>query len=477
MQKKYTSLEQVQSAISSGKLSLVELVNHYLENIKKRNDELNVFLEVFEDEALETAAAYDKSIAEGRKPGRLFGMIFGIKDVICLKGHKVSASSKMLENFESIFTATAVERLIAEGAIVLGRLNCDEFAMGSTSEHSFFGPTRNAADPTKVPGGSSGGSAVAVQADMCLAALGSDTGGSVRQPASFCGVFGFKPTYGTISRHGLIAYASSFDQIGVLSNSVEDAALMVEVMAGKDDFDSTLSQRPVPAFSQEIHPEKKFKIAYIKEAMETPGLDPEIRTSIEELIEKLKGDGHEVVEVNFPYLDYVVPAYYVMTCAEASSNLSRYDGIHFGYRNDAAKNLKETYQLTRTHGFGKEVRRRIMLGNFVLSSGFSDAYFSKAQKVRRLVSDATQEILKDHDFILSPTTPTTAFGIGELTNQDPTTMYLADIYTVQPNLAGIPSVSVPLFQHSNSMPFGLQLMANKFEESKLFSFSKYLMKG
>lgn len=479
MQKKYTQLDTVQADLKAGKITCKELVEYYLKQIEQ-NPKLNAFLEVFETEALNKAAQLDAQIKNGENTGRLAGMVIGLKDVICYKDHKISAGSNILGDFESLFSATVVERLIKEDVIVIGRLNCDEFAMGSTNEYSAFGPVLNAADNTKVPGGSSGGSAVAVQADMCLAALGSDTGGSVRQPASFCGVLGFKPTYGQLSRHGLIAYASSFDQIGVLSNSVEDAALLMEIMSGPDDFDSTLRQKPSPAFSQitqdkNKNTDSKYRIAYFSEAFDNDGLDAEVKTALLQQIEQLKADGHTVEAVPFPLLEYVVPAYYVMTCAEASSNLSRFNGVHYGYRNEAAKTLEETYTMSRTEGFGKEVKRRIMLGTFVLSSGFYDAYYTKAQKVRRLVSEATLEILKDYDFILSPTAPSTAFGLGELISQDPTTMYLADIYTVQANLVGIPAVSLPMYQHTNGLPFGLQLMAGKFEESKLLAASQYLL--
>lgn len=472
MDVKYKSLSAVQADLTAGKISIMELVKHYLSNISSRNEKLNAFLEVWETEALEKAKVLDKKRTNGEPMGRLVGMVMGIKDVICYKGHTVSAGSKMLENFESVFSATAVERLLAEGAIIIGRLNCDEFAMGSSNEHSAYGPTLNAYDESKVPGGSSGGSAVAVQADMCLTALGSDTGGSVRQPASFCNVLGFKPSYGRISRHGLIAYASSFDQIGILSQSIEDAALLYEVMAGPDQFDSTASKKSIEKV--EWVSSKKYKFAYFNEALETEGLDEEIKEQTLAFIEKLKTAGHEVLGVDMPLLEYMVPAYYIMTCAEASSNLSRYDGVHYGHRSEEAKDLMSTYTLSRTEAFGKEVKRRIMLGTYVLSSGYYDAYYTKAQKIRRLVSDATNTLFNDFDAILSPTAPGTAFGLGELTEQDPTAMYLADIYTVQANLVGIPAVSLPLFSHSNGMPFGLQLMTKRFEESKLLNIGKEL---
>ncbi len=473
----YKNLKVIQRDLAAAKITCAGLVDFYLSNIAQ-SQETNAYLEVFEEEARQKAKELDQKIANGEKLGRLHGMVIAIKDVICYKNHKISASSNILSNFESLFSSTAVERILLEDAIIIGRTSCDEFAMGSTNENSAFGVVRNFDNLDKVPGGSSGGSAVAVQANTCLAALGSDTGGSVRQPASFCNVIGFKPTYGRISRHGLIAYASSFDQIGTLTQSVEDAALLLEIMAGKDDFDGTNSSKSVPKYSealQEVSSDKeKKRIAYFKEALENEGLDAEIQQKTKELLAKLQSEGHTVEAVSFPYLDYLVPTYYILTTAEASSNLSRYDGIHYGHRSKDAKNMEATYRNSRTEAFGEEVKRRIMLGTFVLSSGYYDAYYSKAQKVRRLIHDYTRNIFKNFDFILTPTTPTPAFDIGDKEYQDPVSMYLADIYTVQANLVGIPAVSVPLSHHSNGMSFGVQLMADKFEESELLKFGKKL---
>ncbi|HXP52674.1 MAG TPA: Asp-tRNA(Asn)/Glu-tRNA(Gln) amidotransferase subunit GatA, partial [Bacteroidia bacterium] len=410
------------------------------------------------------------------KAGKLAGMVIGIKDNLCYKGHKVSASSKILEGFESLYTATVVERLIAEDAIIIGRCNCDEFAMGSSNEKSAYGKVLNPHDNKRVPGGSSGGSTAAVAANLCLAALGSDTGGSIRQPASFCGVVGMKPTYGRVSRYGLLAYASSFDQVGPLTNNVEDAALILEVMAGKDEYDSTLSQKPVPAYSSELKKvdTKKLRIAYLKDCVEHTGLDPEIRAQLEKTISDLKKQGHVVEPASFPLTDYAVPSYYVLTTAEASSNLSRYSGINYGHRSSKATDLESTYKKSRTEGFGKEVKRRIMLGTFVLSSGYFDAYYSKAQKVRRLFSEQTEAILKDYDLILLPSTPGTAFLFGQ-NDQDPVKMYLEDIFTVQANITGLPAISLPLGKHSNGLPFGVQLMGKRHDELTLLAFSEYLM--
>ncbi|MGB0870569.1 MAG: Asp-tRNA(Asn)/Glu-tRNA(Gln) amidotransferase subunit GatA [Flavobacteriales bacterium] len=470
---KYTCIKEIQSAIANKNESCEALVKYFLKNIEEKNESLNAFLEVYEQEALEQAQHIDQKIKEGTQ-GKLAGLVIGIKDNICYKNHEVSAASKMLKGFKSLFSSTVVERLLNEDAIIIGRLNCDEFAMGSTNENSYFGAVKNPIDLTKVPGGSSGGSATAVAADLCHASLGSDTGGSIRQPASFCGVVGLKPTYGRVSRNGLIAFSSSLDQIGPFTHSVSDAAIITEVISGKDNMDTTSASNEVPSLNIEPVTEKK-KIAYLKEYLENDGLDPEIKAKLEDTIAKLKAEGHTVEPVEFPYLDYVVPTYYVITTAEASSNLARYDGVHFGYRSPKGTDLETIYKYSRTEGFGTEVKRRILLGTFVLSSGYYDAYFTKAQKVRRLLADHTNEIFKNFDFILVPTTPHTAFDIGkEIT--DPTTLYLEDIYTVHANLVGNSAISLPLGQHSNGLPFGVQLMADKFKEKELLDFSDYMMK-
>jgi aspartyl-tRNA(Asn)/glutamyl-tRNA(Gln) amidotransferase subunit A len=471
---KYTTLQQIQSAIQNGDTTLEATVAYYLSRIEATQN-LNAYVEVFNEEALQRARELDAKFQENPDAvGRLFGMVISIKDVLCYKDHKVTAASKILEGFESLFSATAVERLLAEDAIIIGRTNCDEFAMGSTNENSHYGATKNAADPTKVPGGSSGGAAVAVQADTCLAALGTDTGGSVRQPAAFCGVIGFKPTYGRISRYGLLAYGSSFDQIGVFANSVSDTALLLEIMAGADEFDATASPRAVEAYAKNLQFDKKAKIAYFGSALEHESLDAHIRQAAFDLIEKMKSEGHTVEAVEFDYLDYIIPAYYVLTTAEASTNLSRYDGIRYGYRSQHATNLIETYKKSRTEGFGAEVKRRIMLGTFVLSAGYYDAYYTKAQQVRRLIADKTKEIFRDFDFILMPVAPTTAWRLDEKMD-DPVAMYLADIFTVQANMTGMPAISLPVGTHPNGLPIGLQFMADQFRESELLSFSQQLM--
>ncbi len=468
----YRCLRNFQQEVISGEKDLVEVAGEYIHRIKQLNH-LNAFVEVFEEETLKRSHDIQQKMRDG-KGGKLAGLIIGIKDLICYKGHKVSAGSRMLSNYTSIFSSTVVERLLDEDAIIIGRLNCDEFAMGGSNENSYFGPVKNHADNNRVSGGSSGGSAVAVQADLCMASLGTDTGGSVRQPASFCGVVGMKPTYGRVSRHGIIAYASSFDQVGPLTKSVEDAALILEVIAGADEYDSTASSLPVPSYTEQLTNTGLRKIAYFPETLYAEGLDPEVKKLTEQTICKLKDQGHTVDAVSFPFLDYVVPAYYILTMAESSSNLARYDGVHYGYRSEGAIDLESTYKKSRSEGFGQEVQRRIMLGTFVLSAGYYDAYYSKAQKVRRLISRKMNEVLEEYDFILMPTCPGPAFKLGEK-NSDPVTMYLADIFTVQASLAGLPAISLPLGNTREGLPLGIQLIGAKFQESAVMAFSQGLM--
>jgi len=468
----FQSLSSIKNAINAKEISCLSLTQLYLKNIEQ-NKNLNAFVEVFTEEAIIRAKEIDSKIANGIS-GKLAGMVLGIKDNICYKNHKIGAASKMLEGFESLYSATVVERLLAEDAIIIGRLNCDEFAMGSANENSVYGSTKNPLNTNKVTGGSSGGAAAAVAANLCLATLGSDTGGSIRQPASFCGTIGLKPTYSRVSRYGLIAFASSFDQIGPITHSVEDTALILEVIAGKDDFDSTVSSKKTDEYSKLQVETNPKKIAVISECFEREGLDEEIKSVIKEQIETLKKNGHIVEEVSFPYLDYLVPTYYVISTAEASSNLARFDGVHYGFRSENPENLEQTYIKTRTEGFGKEVQRRIMLGTFVLSAGYHDAYYTKAQKMRRIIQDKTKEIFEQYDFILTPTTPHTAFDLG-LKQKDPVVMYLEDIFTVLANLSGNPAISLPLAKHSNGMPFGTQLMAKPFHEKELLAFSHNLM--
>jgi aspartyl-tRNA(Asn)/glutamyl-tRNA(Gln) amidotransferase subunit A len=472
---RFSTIKDYHTTLQNGQTTCVEAVHFYLSAIKEK-PQLNAFLEIFEEEAICEAERLDAKRISGAPMGKLHGVIVGIKDVICYKGHVVSAGSKILENFKSIYHATVVEKLLQEEAIIIGRQNCDEFAMGSSNENSAFGAVRNALDESRVPGGSSGGSAVSVQAGLAMISLGSDTGGSVRQPADFCGVVGLKPSYGRISRYGLIAYASSFDQIGIFSKTVEDAALCLEVIAGADDFDSTVSEKPVPNYSTKLNDApRKFRIAYFKQALEHPGLDPEMGAAITELIEQLRQEGHIVDPIEFDLLNHIVPTYYVLTTAEASSNLSRFDAVRFGYRAPLVNSdLNDMYKVSRSAGFGKEVQRRIMLGTFVLSAGYFDAYFTKAQQVRRILLNKSVEVFSKYEAIISPTVPSTAFKIGEKSD-DQVAMFLADIYTVFANLVGIPAISIPLFTHSNGLPFGLQIMTNHFEETAMLQLSDQLM--
>lgn len=473
---RFSTIKDYHIALQNGQTTCVEAVRFYVDTIR-RDTELNAWLSVYEEEALALAAQLDASRSEGKPLAALHGVVVGLKDVISYKDHPVSAASQILKDFTAIYDATATARLKEAGAIIIGRQNCDEFAMGSSNEHSAYGAVKNALDTSRVPGGSSGGSAVAVQAGHCMISLGSDTGGSVRQPADFCGIIGLKPSYGRISRYGLIAYASSFDQIGIFGTNVEDVALTLQVIAGADDFDSTVSDTAVPNYSNALADKAATpkRIAYFKEALEHAGLDPAIRVATEAFIKKLTEQGYIVEPVDFELLEYVVPTYYILTTAEASSNLSRFDGVRFGHRSDLHfEDLNALYKSSRSEGFGKEVKRRIMLGSFVLSAGYFDAYFTKAQQVRTMLHTRTQAIFQQYDAIISPTVPAPAFKIGEMQN-DQVAMFLGDIYTVFANLVGIPAISVPLFKHPNGMPFGLQIMTSQFDEVSLLRLSKQFM--
>lgn len=468
----YFSLTAIQKDLKSGTTSCLQLVEDYLSAIHC-NRHLNAFIEVFEAEALQQAVVVDQKLKEGRA-GRLAGMVISIKDVICYKNHHVSAASRMLEGFTSLYSATVIERVLEEDAIIIGRTNCDEFAMGSSSENSAFGNVLNGLDTTRVPGGSSGGAAVSVQMNMCLAALGSDTGGSVRQPASFCGLIGMKPSYGRISRHGLIAYASSFDQIGTITQCVADAAILLEVMAGADEFDSTVSTRKAEQYSEKLQAKEQYTVAWFPETVTLEKMDDSIRKRMQSLFSELQLTGHRVTPISFPYTAYLVPAYYILTTAEASTNLNRYDGIRYGYHHYRGNDLMSLYRKNRSEGMGNEVKRRIMLGTFVLSAGYYDAYYSKAQQVRRMILDYTENILATNDFIILPTTPTVAFKPGNTAN-DPVQSFLADVFTVHANLSGLPAISLPLGKDVNGLPFGVQIMSARFDESNLLAFSDNLM--
>lgn len=481
---RFHTIKDYHASLAAGETSCIQAVDFFLDQINQ-HQHLNSFLEVFSEEAKLRAVQLDKERAQGKPIGKLHGVVVGIKDVLCYHGHKVSAASKILENYTAVYSATAVQKLLDEGAIIIGRQNCDEFAMGSSNENSAYGPVKNALDTARVPGGSSGGSAVAIQANLCMISLGSDTGGSVRQPADFCGVVGLKPSYGRISRYGLIAYASSFDQIGIFSHSVLDAALVLEVIAGVDEFDSTVSSAPVPEYVNAIEDSSKSiankikegpkRVAYFIETLSHPGLDPEIKKQTEDYLASLVAQGYTVEAIDFSLLSYLVPTYYVLTTAEASSNLSRFDGIKFGHRTQGPiEDLTHLYKKSRTEGFGAEVQRRILLGTFVLSAGYFDAYFTKAQQVRQQLVDLTKDLFGKYDLLVSPTVPSTAFTLGEK-RHSATEIFLADIYTVYANLVGIPAISIPLFTHSNGMPFGLQVMSASFNETQLLQAAAVMM--
>jgi aspartyl-tRNA(Asn)/glutamyl-tRNA(Gln) amidotransferase subunit A len=468
---KLLPFDQMQALLQQGSTTCRAVVDQCLRNIAQ-GAHLNAFLRTYAEEAQQQATAIDQEYSATHLP-RLAGMVVGLKDLLCYKDHPVQAASNILKNFVSHFSATAVQRLVDKHAIIIGHQNCDQFGMGSSNENSAFGPVHNALDVTRVPGGSSGGSAVAVQAHMCHVSLGTDTGGSVRQPAAFCGLVGLKPTYSRISRHGLIAYASSFDTIGIFSKTIQDCAVVLETIAGPDEFDSTVSHQSVPAYTARLQFDGKAKVAYLPIALEHPGLQPAIRTQTQATLDKLRQAGHQVAAVDFPFLEYALPTYYILVNAEASSNLARFDGVRYGYRSTENATVANMYCKTRTQGFGQEVQRRVLTGTFVLSADYYDAWYVKAQQVRRLIKDKLEEILATYDFIILPTTPTTAFKIGAH-RQDPLTMYLGDLYTVLASLAGVPAISIPNGTDEKGLPIGLQVIAPAFGEAKLLAFSKYL---
>ena len=472
--RKYSNLMNLQKEIFAGKVSCLSLVLEYLDRIKQHNG-LNAFLEVFSEESISCAKKIDKKI-KTNSSGRLTGLIVGIKDNICYKNHKISASSKILNNFQSLYSSTAVERLLEEDAIIIGRLNCDEFAMGSTNENSAYGLVKNPLNLKLTPGGSSGGSAAAVSANLCHISLGSDTGGSIRQPAAFCGVLGLKPSYGMVSRHGLIAYASSFDQIGPIGKSIEDLHLVMSVISGKDNFDSTcvFSNKD---YNRNIKQPNKLNIAIIENTISHKLLHTDVKRSFNQLLKKINNDGHNIKRIKLPLLNYLVPAYYILTTAEASSNLARYDGVKFGPRDIKEKTTwQNVIKKTRSKGFGKEVKRRILLGSFVLSEGYYDNYYSKAQRVRKLIQNKTKDILSTADLILLPTSPTIPFKLKQK-HKDPTILYLQDVFTVQANLTGNPAISIPIYQYKKDAPIGGQLIGKKGKDKELLMISNYILKN
>jgi len=447
----------------------VDRVRAFIDEIGRRNGDVNAFIRVYGDDALTQAEAIESRMAAGTA-GPLAGMVFGIKDVLSEKGRITSCGSRILQDFEAVYDATVVARLKAADAVLLGRVNMDEFAMGSSTEHTIYGPTRHPMDLTRVPGGSSGGSAAAVAAGFCDASLGSDTGGSIRQPAGLCGVVGLKPSYGRVSRYGLVAYASSFDSVGPITHSVRDAARVLGVIAGRDPHDMTSSDKPVPDYAAcADEPVAGLRIG-VPEEYFGEGLDPEIRERVMATVASLESQGAVVVSIQLPHSAYSIATYYVLATAEASSNLARFDGIRYGHRATSIetdeKALTSLYKQSRSEGFGTEVKRRIMLGTYVLSSGYYDAYFGKAQRIRRLIQQDFKDAFSKVDVIVSPTSPTTAFRIGENVD-DPVKMYLNDIYTTSANLAGICGISVPVGNHSDGLPIGLQFMADAFREELL----------
>ncbi len=466
----YGSLEAIQQAIRQGQLSSSQLVDHYLVRAQAAQP-YNCYVEVFAEAARRRAAEQDAKRTDGQLLGPLDGCVLSVKDNICIAEQEVTAGSKILEGFRSLFTATAIERLLEAGAILIGRTNCDEFGMGSTNEYSTYGPTRNGVAQDHIPGGSSGGAAVSVQLDTCLLAVGSDTGGSIRQPASFCGLYGLKPTYGRISRYGLIAYASSFDQIGLIGRHPADLDTALRIMAGPDGYDATA----LPDALQPFALPDSARIAYFPEALEHPQLDPAIAAACRRQLAHWQTEGYTILPVEFDLLEYIVPTYYVLTTAEASSNLARYDGLRYGYRSKQASDLQDTYELSRTEGFGPEVKRRILLGTFVLSSGYYDAYYGRAQRVRRLLRDRIQQVFEAADLLLLPVSPTAAWKIGA-SGHDPVATYLADIFTVLANLVGNPALAIPAGRHPDSqLPIGYQLLAPEKREDWLLGFANELL--
>jgi len=423
---------------------------------------------VYAEEALARAHQIDARVKAGTA-GRLAGLVIGLKDVFAHRNHPLTAASKILDSFTASYNATVVDRLLKDDALIIGRQNCDEFGMGSSTENSAYGPTLNPINTARTPGGSSGGSAAAVAANLCDLSIGSDTGGSVRQPAAFCGVYGLKPTYSRISRYGLVAYASSFDTVGLIAREIDDLARVLTTIAGPDEYDSTVSQERVPDFTEKLADPQSFKVAVLRNILESPDLQAEVKDSLQRAIDHLRTNGHQVDLVDFPLLEYLLPTYYILATAEASANLARYDGVRYGYRHPGKEDLEGMYKKTRTTGFGKEVQRRILLGTFVLSSDYQDTYYAQAQKVRRLIRDETKRLLQQSDVLLMPTSPTTAFPFGSSTN--PLTMYLADIFSVQANVAGVPALSFPFGKDRQGLPIGLQAIADDFREDVLLRFA------
>ncbi|MGA2251253.1 Asp-tRNA(Asn)/Glu-tRNA(Gln) amidotransferase subunit GatA [Terracidiphilus sp.] len=461
------TLAALKSEIASGATKAADLATAYYDRIEAVNPALNVYLSLTKDRAIEQAARIDSLAAKGDALPALAGIPIGIKDVLVMKGAPATAGSKILKGYEPPYDATAVTKLESAGAVLLGKLNCDEFAMGSSNENSAYGPVRNPVDPERVPGGSSGGSAAAVAANLAVASLGTDTGGSIRQPASFCGVVGVLPTWGRVSRYGLIAFASSLDRIGPFAANVRDAATLLTVLAGHDPKDATSSPAPVPDYAAESDKGVSGLRIGVPAEYFAEGLDPEVRAAIEKGIEELKAAGCTIKPISLPHTKYAIPVYYLVATAEASANLARFDGVRYGFRSPASENLAAMYRHSRDEGFGPEVKRRILLGTYALSAGYYDAYYGKAQQVRRLLAEEFLRAFAEVDAIVTPTSPVPAFKLGEKSG-DPLSMYLADIYTVTASLAGICGVTVPCGATSSGLPVGMQVLATHLGESTAF---------
>ncbi|HZW81098.1 MAG TPA: Asp-tRNA(Asn)/Glu-tRNA(Gln) amidotransferase subunit GatA [Candidatus Deferrimicrobiaceae bacterium] len=460
------TIDAARSSIQERKTTALALTEAHYARIQQEDEQIGAYLTLCRERALEQADRIDRMAAEGKSLPPLAGVPVSIKDVMSTRGVRTTAGSKMLGNYVPPYDCTAVARMEAAGAVILGKTNCDEFAMGSSNENSAFHPVRNPRNLSRVPGGSSGGSAAAVAANMAVVALGSDTGGSIRQPAAFCGVVGLMPTYGRVSRYGLIAFASSLDHIGPLAKTVKDAAIVLRTIAGRDPMDSTSANLPVPNYPSELEGTVRgLRIGVAKEYF-GEGLDDAVRHAVESAIDKLRSLSCEIVPVSLPHTPYAIPAYYLIATAEASSNLARYDGVRYGYRAAGVKSLSEMYRRSRDEGFGAEVKRRIMLGTYALSAGYYDAYYLKAQKVRTLLTRDFEEAFRKVDAIVTPTSPTPAFRLGEKSN-DPLAMYLADIYTVTADLAGIPGISIPCGVTKDKLPIGLQILGKHFDEATI----------
>ena len=462
------TVHELQEKIKNKELTITEITKAYVDRMNEKEKDVQAFITELKDEALKQSEEIQNKIDNGEKLGDLAGIPIGIKDIICTKGVKTTCASKMLENFVAPYDATVVEKLNKEGMINLGKLNMDEFAMGASTEYSALAKTRNPWNLNTVPGGSSGGSAAAVAANLVPWALGSDTGGSIRQPASFCGVVGLKPTYGLVSRYGLVAFASSLDQIGPITKDVTDSAILLNLLVGHDEKDTTSLDMPKTDYTKALKNDVKgLKIGIPKEFF-AEGINKEVKEKLDEAIEKYKELGAEIEEFSLDIAEYALATYYIIACAEASSNLGRFDGIRYGYRTKNYENLKDIYINSRSEGFGAEVKRRIILGTYVLSSGYYDAYYKKAQQVRTLVKEKFNKAFEKYDVILTPTSPTVAFEVGTRSN-NPLEMYLADICTVSVNIAGLPGISVPCGVDSKGMPIGMQLIGNRFEEGKILN--------